>query len=124
MRSSIHFLTRILLLALFYMAPMASMAQLNPDVKTDSTGVAVPTAIKTTDIIQRVEDSNKELKTTLRRIGSGNEVEKIDSLYPSYAKFIDAQEKRKNHFVAANPNRQKINNLIRKWEGYYDGYVE
>ena len=42
------------------MAPMASMAQLNPDVKTDSTGVAVPTAIKTTDIIQRVEDSNKE----------------------------------------------------------------
>lgn len=120
MRSSIIFLTRILLLAFFCMAPMASMAQLNPDVKTDSTGVAVPTAIKTTDIIQRVEDSNKELKTTLRRISSGTEVQKIDSLYPSYAKFINAQEKRKDHFVSANPNRQKINNLIRKWEGYHD----
>ena len=72
------------------MAPMASMAQLNPDVKTDSTGVAVPTAIKTTDIIQRVEDSNKELKTTLRRISSGTEVQKIDSKrhkHPNESRF-------------------------------------
>jgi len=110
--------------ALFFLAlclfPFLSYAQLADGVKTDSTGTAIPTAIKVTNIIQGVEEANEEIKTTARKIRLSNSVKEIDSLYPPFAKFIEAQEKRKKHFVDANPNRQKINNLIRKWEGYYD----
>ena len=106
-----------LVLCLF---PFQSFAQLAEGVKKDSTGTAIPKAIKVTNIIQGVEEANEEIKTTARKIRLSNSVKEIDSLYPPFAKFIEAQEKRKKNFVDANPNRQKINNLIRKWEGYYD----
>ncbi len=105
---------------ILFMVPFVSYSQITPETKTDSTGAPIPKAIKVVDIIQKVEEANKELKLSYRKIGVGNRVSRIDSLFPDYAKFIKAQLKRKDHFVAANPNRQKINNLIKKWNGYYD----
>ena len=120
MQSSIRFIYRILLFLLLCMSPFLSYSQLADNVKTDSTGAAIPTAIKPMNIIKGVEEANKEIKTTTRKIRLSSSVKKIDSLFPPFAEFIAAQVKRKKHFVDANPNRQKINNLIRKWEGYYD----
>ena len=105
---------------ILFMTPFVSYSQITPESKKDSTGAPIPKAIKVVDIIQKVEEANKELKVSYRKIGFGNKVSRIDSLFPDYAKFIEAQLKRKDHFVAANPNRQKINNLIKKWNGYYD----
>ena len=93
------------------MIPFVSYSQIAPETKTDSTGVPIPQAIKVVDIIQKVEEANKELKLSYRKIGFGNRVSRIDSLFPDYAKFIKAQLKRKDHFVSANPNRQKITEM-------------
>ena len=120
MQSSISFISRALLFLLLCLSPSLSYSQIKDAVKTDSTGAAIPTAIKPTNIIKGVEAANQEIKTTTRKIRLSSSVKKIDSLFPPFAKFIEAQVKRKKHFVDANPNRQKINNLIRKWEGYYD----
>ena len=119
-QSSMKLIYRALFFLVLCLFPFLSFAQLAEGVKTDSTGTAIPTAIKVTNIIQGVEEANEEIKTTARKIRLSNSVKEIDSLYPPFAKFLEAQEKRKKHFVDANPNRQKINNLIRKWEGYYD----
>lgn len=100
--------------------PFVGQSQIGSPKKVDSTGRYVPEAIKVVDIIQKVEAANQEIKAVTRRTSSDKDLRRIDSLFPEYAKFINAQKKRKDHFVAANPNRQKINNLIKKWNGYYD----
>ena len=120
MRPLISLTSRFLFFLLLCLLPFLSYAQIVDENKTDSTGASIPYAIKVTNIIQGIEEANEEIKTTQRKIRLSNSVKKIDSLYPPFGKFIEAQEKRKIHFVKANPNRQKINNLIRKWEGYYD----
>jgi potassium efflux system protein len=120
MRPLISLTSRSLFFLLLCLLPFLSYAQIVDENITDSTGASIPSAIKVTNIIQGIEEAIEEIKTTQRKIRLSNSVKKIDSLYPPFAKFIEAQEKRKKHFVEANPNRQKINNLIRKWEGYYD----
>lgn len=120
MRSTIPFSSRTILFLVCCIFPLFTYAQIVDENKKDSTGASVPEAIKVTNIIQGVEEANEEIKATERKIRLSNSIKKIDSLYPPFAKFIEDQEKRKRNFVKANPNRQKINNLIRKWEGYYD----
>lgn len=100
--------------------PFFGMGQIVSNVAVDSTGKAIPKPIKVTDIIQKIESASANIKATTRKTTMVRSVKKIDSLFPAYAEFIKAQEKRKEHFVSANPNRQKVNNLIKKWSGYQD----
>ena len=120
MQSVVIKLCKYILILSLFMAPIIGQAQIGTGKKVDSTGRNIPTVIKVVDIIQKVEEANQELKLAARRTTSGRDVKKIDSLFPIYVKFIAASKKRKDHFVAANPNRQKINNLIKKWNGYHD----
>ncbi|MGB5323113.1 hypothetical protein, partial [Lutimonas sp.] len=120
MQSLISTLSRYALVLSFFLAPFIGQSQIGSPKKVDSTGRFVPEAIKVVNIIQKVEQANEEIKAVTRRTSSDKDLRRIDSLFPEYAKFISAQKKRKDHFVAANPNRQKINNLIKKWNGYYD----
>ena len=119
-----RFLATILLRYIFvfsiFLAPLLVHGQIGSEKQVDSTGRFIPTAIKVVNIIQKVEEANEELKLTAKRTSSDDNVKRIDSLFPSYKKFIATQKKRKDHFVEANPNRQKINNLIKKWNGYAD----
>ncbi len=111
---------RYLFVLSIFLLPFLGQSQMTIPKKIDSTGRYVPQTIKVIDIIQKVEQANEELKTASRRTASHRDLERIDSLLPDYTKFITAQKKRKDHFISANPNRQKINNLIKKWNGYYD----
>ncbi len=120
MQSLIFALGRYVLVLFIFLVPFIGQSQIGSPKKLDSTGRYVPEAIKVVDIIQKVEAANQEIKAVTRRTSSDKDLRRIDSLFPEYAKFITAQKKRKDHFVAANPNRQKINNLIKKWNGYYD----
>ena len=113
---------RYLFVLSFFLVPFIGQSQISVPKKVDSTGRYVPEAIKVVNIIQKVEQANEELKSATRRTSSAQDIKRIDSLLPSYTKFIGAQKKRKDHFVSANPNRQKINNLIKKWNKYYDLY--
>ncbi|MCA0933328.1 mechanosensitive ion channel [Lutimonas saemankumensis] len=100
--------------------PFLGTGQIVSDVAVDSTGKAIPKPIKVTEIIQKVESASANIKATSRKTTMARSVKRIDSLFPEYAAFLKAQKKRKDHFVSANPNRQKINNLIKKWRGYHD----
>ncbi len=120
MQSLTVILSRYLLILSIFLVPCIGQSQIGSSKKIDSTGRYVPEAIKVVDIIQKVEQANQEIKQAERRTSSDRDVRRIDSLFPAYSKFISAQKKRKDHFVDANPNRQKINNLIKKWNGYYD----
>ena len=115
MRFLATILFRYVLVFSIFLAPIFVQGQIGSEKQVDSTGQYIPTAIKVVNIIQKVEEANEELKLTMRRTSTDDDVKRIDSLFPTYAKFISAQKKRKDHFVEANPNRQKINNLIKKW---------
>ena len=78
------------------------------------------TAIPVISIVQKIEEASREIKDTNRRIRAKNNVLLVDSLFPAYAEFIQVQKKHEEKFVEANPNREKINNLIKKWNTYED----
>jgi len=94
--------------------------QKSGDVKIDSTATKIPEAIPVIEINQRIEEANKAIKQGQKKIMPKPSVLKIDSLFPEYSLFIQEQKLKARAFVRANPNRQKIDNLITKWSGYYD----
>ncbi|MBD0834301.1 mechanosensitive ion channel family protein [Aestuariibaculum suncheonense] len=83
----------------------------------DSSVVAAPKAIPLTAIIQNIQKTNEDLKLIERKLEANKAVHKIDSLYPTYASHIEKQQEQTHKILAANPNRQKIENLYTKWNG-------
>ena len=86
--------------------------------EVDSTGVEVPKAIPTQDLIQKIEEAVEETKVIGRKIEANDDLVSLDTLFPAYVKFIQREMKLTESFVSSNPNRQKINNQIKKWNGY------
>ncbi len=84
----------------------------------DSIGADAPKAIPTQDLIQKIEEAAQEIKVVQRKIEVNDELVSLDTLFPDYVKFIRNQLKLTDIFIKSNPNRQKINNEIRKWNGY------
>lgn len=99
--------------------PAMVIGQIGNESEKDSTGAEIPKAIAVVDIVQSVEEAHQEIVQSARKIGKSHSVQEIDSLFPEFEKFLKHQIERKDQFVKANPNRQKINNLIKKWDGYY-----
>ena len=112
------FVSIVLTFALF-MSGLTVMAQSGGSGQsTDSTGVVIPEAIPTQDLIQKIEEAAEEIKITERKIRLKDDVISLDTLFPAYVKFIREQKKSTESFIKSNPNRQKINNQIEKWNGY------
>jgi small-conductance mechanosensitive channel len=84
----------------------------------DTAAAEAPKAIPTQDLIQKIEEAVKETKVIGRKIEVNDEVIRLDTLLPEYVKFIQQQIKLTDNFVKSNPNRQKINNQIKKWNGF------
>lgn len=115
----IHLQVRFIIV--FLLLPILSQAQLaTSTAPKDSTGAAIPTAIKTVSIIQNIEEANTELKSIRRKIRVKKAIKEIDSLFPISSKTLKIKLQEKEKFVRSNPNRQKINNLIKKWNSYRD----
>ncbi len=101
------------------MLPFYANAQINEVVHTlDSVAKNKLIAIPTINIIQKIEEANAEIKSAEKKKKINSEVIKIDSLFPGYVLFIKKQKKREGNFVKSSPNKQKIDNLILRWEGY------
>ncbi|WP_188223465.1 mechanosensitive ion channel domain-containing protein [Aestuariibaculum marinum] len=83
----------------------------------DSIIVNAPKAIPLTAIIQNIQKTNDDLKLIERKLEANKAVHKVDSLYPTYATYIDKQQEQTEKVLASNPNRQKIENLYTKWNG-------
>ncbi len=100
---------------LFY---VTAFSQINivPDdgVVTDST------AVETVDVLTNIEKTYKFLKQVESKLRPSDKVVKIDSLLKDYTKFIAENKPYVEQFIKSNPNKQKIDNQISKWQGYDD----
>lgn len=115
-----------LLLSLFLvcgalLTPAAILSQVSSESKTiDSTLATQPEAIPVIKIIQEMESTIKQLKQTEKKIKPRKSIMEIDSMLPIYVDFISESQKYAQRFIGANPNRQKVDNQIKKWNGFLD----
>ena len=97
----------------------AAISQTTPaPITVDSVLVEKPVAIPEVDIIEELAAANKELRQIEARNKPKKIITEIDSLLPQYVAFISQRKLIAQDFINANPNRQKIDNLINKWFGY------
>ena len=118
MKNHLKFL--VLFIFLFVAITPVTQAQKGNSTSKDSTAVVKPTFIETIDIVDQIESEKESLKNTQSELEKNKDLAQIDSLLPIYSKFINDQRKDTEAFIKANPNRLKINILIKKWNGYID----
>ncbi|WP_115463194.1 mechanosensitive ion channel family protein [Winogradskyella aurantiaca] len=78
----------------------------------------VPVPVNIVDIIKEIREVNNDLKLIKKKAKPSKDLIQIDSIYPSYKEFLSKQEAVSRAFVLSNPNRQKIENQIKKWGVY------
>ena len=101
----------IILIALII--PSVAFSQTSLETITpDSLLVKKPVAIPVIDIIDQLTEANSELKEINKKIVLRSEIQEIDSLLPHYVAFIEQRKLLEQNFINANPNRQKIDNLL------------
>ena len=115
----ILFFRQITLIAIL-LAPIFSFSQAKQtETVIDSTMAVKPKTIQVLNVIQKIEETNEYLKLTEKKIKPHSSIIQIDSVFPIYVLVIKKQKKSTENFIKSNPNRQKIINLINKWEGYH-----
>lgn len=115
----IYSLLKIVLLVLFIIVPATIYSQQKDSVSAiDSSLVSRPKAISLTNIIQSSEEVKEEIKSTERKLVLDNRIRKIDSLFPEYKTFIATEQRKSKNFVRSNPNLEKIDKLIIRWNGH------
>ncbi len=96
--------------------PIFSFSQVKESVVViDTIRTEKPIAIPIINIIQKIEEAEDEIEQITKKIPLHSSVVKIDSLYSLYIPFIQNQKIIAERFIKANPNRQKVDNLIKKW---------
>ena len=99
--------------------PVAAQGE-SAEQKPDSTAAEAPQPIPVQNLIGKIEEAADEIALTRKRIQLKDDVISLDTLFPEYVDFIGEQKKATESFIKSNPNRQKINNQIKKWKGYDD----
>ena len=121
MNSRLSFLLKAIIMVAILFSNNLSFSQINTGgMVIDSSAVKPPEAIPVIDVIQKIEEENEKTKLTEKKIKPKKSVLEIDSLLPPYSVFLDEQKIKSRAFVKANPNRQKVDNLIAKWVGFHD----
>lgn len=109
------------LIAVLFTLPLDIQSQVNPDTKgVDTTLINQPKPIPVFNIMEEIDGTIKQLKQIEKKIEPRKSVMKIDSMLPLYVDFISGSQKDVQRFMAANPNRQKVDNQIKKWNGFLD----
>ncbi|GAA4311781.1 hypothetical protein GCM10023115_32430 [Pontixanthobacter gangjinensis] len=120
MYSNSPFFGRKFLFLLLLLLPFCLFAQedkeKDQEERLDSIQEVKPEIIPLSQIIREIEETNEDIENIRDRVVA-NETE-IDSLFPIYVGFLNTQKKAVNRFFNANPNREKIDNLIIKWQGF------
>lgn len=86
----------------------------------DSTSIKKPQAIPVLEVVREIQIANEEIKDFKDRIKPKNSIKKIDSLFPKQKSLIASKQHEAQLFLKANPNKQKINNLLNKWDRFND----
>ncbi|MCP9198999.1 mechanosensitive ion channel [Gramella sp. GC03-9] len=116
--SSNYFLLSLVLMVL----PLLTHAQvqiLEPEVEEveqDSIPVEEVQATPLDQIVREIETTKEEVRSIEKRLDLN--ISNIDSLFPFYERFLDQQKIEVDRFFTANPNREKVDNVIIKWQGF------
>ncbi len=84
----------------------------------DSTAIEKPQPISVNRLVTEMEELRNLIDLNKKKIVPTARLQRIDSLYPVYKAQIAREESETKEFLVSNPNQQKINNLIRRWEEY------
>ena len=114
------FLRTITLITFLFISFISYSQNIDSEQQIDSTIVNKPEAIHVINIIQNLESINEEIVLINKKISPQSNILIIDSLYPIQEGLIQKQKIHVENFIKANPNRQKIDNLIKKWNSHYD----
>ena len=117
MGSGLKFFSRIIQVVFLLLMPVLSVSQININ-SLDSVQVQKPNAIPVINMVKSIEETKEQIKFIDKKLQLNKDIVEIDSLYPDYAKFIQENEINAREFMEANPNREKINILILKWNSY------
>lgn len=103
---------------LYFLLSASTIYAQQTSTSQDTTLVSKPAVIPVTDIIQNVKNIEEDFNLIRKKIEPKLAITKIDSLLPSYEHFIKKEQADAHKFITSNPNRQKIDNLVRKWGSY------
>ena len=84
----------------------------------DTTDTSKPKAIPLINIVREIDNARNQLKITQKKTQIPQDVKKIDSIYALHYKFLIQESNTAENFMKADPNLQKLNNLISKWYGF------
>ncbi len=110
---------RNLVLYLFFVLPCSASAfQEAKTASQDSAAVQKREPISVDRVVAEMEDLRALITLNSKKIIPSARLQRIDSLYPVYKKLIGEEETKAREFMGSNPNQQKINYLIKRWEEY------
>lgn len=111
----------LLILILSVSSPLMGQLQMPslPSGEPDSVMFNRINAVAVNRIPSKIEETEETIKNGEKKILPKRDIIKIDSLLPIYVRFLKEKKKSAKEFIKANPNRQKIDHLINKWDGYY-----
>lgn len=108
-----------LLVLIFFCIPLFTFGfQQDNSVKQDSLINEKPEPISVVQIVSEMEGIKGMIQLNSDKIEPGKRLKRLDSLYAFAEKYVSSEEKKAKEFIASNPNRQKIDNLIKKWNEY------
>ncbi|UCE69798.1 MAG: mechanosensitive ion channel [Flavobacteriaceae bacterium] len=108
-----------LFLSLFLGFPFLSYAfQEDGTAAQDSVQAKKPEPISVNRLVKEMEELRSLINLNNKKIVPTARLKRIDSLYPVYKELIADEEAKVAEFLVSNPNKQKINNLIKRWEEY------
>ena len=112
-------LRSLLLLFLFCAIPSGALAFQEAKTQSqDSAAVQKREPISVVRVVTEMEELQTLIDLNKGKINPGARLKRIDSLYPVYKKLIADEESNAQQFIASNPNRQKIEILMRRWDEY------
>jgi small-conductance mechanosensitive channel len=112
-------LRKFILVPLFLSLPFLSHAfQEVSTVAQDSSLVKKPEPISVNRLVQEMEELRSLINLNSKKVAPSARLKRIDSLYPVYKNLIANEESKAREFLVSNPNQQKINNLVKRWEEY------
>lgn len=110
---------RNLVLYIFFVLPCSASAfQEAKTASQDSVAVQKREPISVDRVVAEMEDLRALITLNSKKIIPSARLQRIDSLYPVYKKLIGEEETKAREFMGSNPNQQKINYLIKRWEEY------
>jgi small-conductance mechanosensitive channel len=109
------FTQRFSFILLFFITPLLFLGQISIG---DSAVTEAPSAIQLTEVNSRIELMNQRIKNIDKRTELNANVKEIDTLVPNFEEYIDEQIASYENFKKSHPNKQKVLNLVNKWQSH------